>query len=179
MKDNDVNPTAGQGNPANPAFEAAQAMGNLWVEWATKMATAGMAFRAGSAPPDTARDMRDSGFEAMANSTDRFMRTPQFMEMMKQSLDASIAFRRQLNDLFTQAQHSVQGVAKRDVDGVTKAVRRVETRVLARIEELCDRLDAMSRRLDAMEGRDSNHEDNGSAAKAKLAETAAASRGES
>ena len=161
----------------NPAFEAAQQLGNLWAEWATKMATASLAFRAGSAPPDTARSMRDAGFEAMAHSTDQFMRTPQFMEMMKQSLDASIAFRKQLNELFTQAQHSVQSPAKSDVDGVTKAIRRVETRVLARIEELCDRLDAVSQRLDAIENGDSNHEDNG-AAKPKPA-ASALQRGES
>ena len=150
-------------NPVNGGFEAAQQMGNLWVEWATKMATASMAFRAGSAPPDTARDVRDAGFTAMSQAADRFMRTPQFLEMMKQSLDGSIAFRKQLNELLTQTHHSVQGVAKQDVEGVTKAIRRVETRVLARIEELCDRLDAVSRRLDALDGGDRNHQDNGNA----------------
>ena len=85
--------------------------------------------------------------------------------MMKQSVDASIGFRRQLNDMFTQARHSVQGVATQDVDGLTVAVRRLETRVLGRIEELCDRLDDLSTRLESIEkGGNSNHKDNGHAA---------------
>ena len=139
-------------NQTNGGFEAAQQMANLWMEYVTKMGTAGMAFRAGDAPTDASRSMRDAGFTAMEQTADRFMRTPQFLEMMKQSLDASIAFRKQLNDFFTEAQHSVQGVARRDMDGMTRAIRRMETRVLGRLEELCERIDRMSQRIDALEG---------------------------
>ena len=145
----------------NTGFEAAQQMGNLWMEYMTKMATAGMAVRPDAAPTDAARSVRDASFAGMAQQADKFMRTPEFLAMMKESLDASINFRKQLNDLFTQARHSVQGVATQDVDGLTVAVRRLETRVLGRIEELCDRLDAVSTRLEAIEHHTATHRDNG------------------
>ena len=144
-------------------YEAAAQMANLWMEMATKMATSGMAFAPGTAPTDAARSVRDASLTAMAQSADKFMRTPQFLEMMKQSLDASIGFKRQLNQLLTDAHHNAQGVAKQDVDGVARAVRRLETRVLGRIEELCDRLDAVSKRLDAIENGKSNPGGNGHA----------------
>jgi hypothetical protein len=147
----------------NSGFEAAQQMGNLWMEYFTKMATASMAVRPGDPPTDAARSIRDATFAAMGQQADKFMRTPEFLAMVKQSLDASIAFRKQLNDLFTQAHHSVQGVAIEDVNGLNASIRRLETRILGRIEDLCDRLDNVSTRLEALEKSSaaSNHKDNG------------------
>jgi hypothetical protein len=117
------------------------------------MASAGMALRppGEQTPPDVAQQMREATFTAMAQYTDKFMRSEQFLEMIKQSLDASIAFRKQLNEFLTQAHHGVQSVAKQDVDAMSLAVRHLETRVLGRIEELCSKLDEVSQRLDALE----------------------------
>jgi len=132
-------------------FEQAQRMGSLWMEFATRMATAGMAFRPDQPPGDAARDVRQASLSMLAEQTDKYMRSPEFLATVKQSLDASIGFRQQLNELLTQAHHSVQGVAIQDIDSVLKSVRHLEARVLDRIETVADKLVEVSRRLDALE----------------------------
>jgi hypothetical protein len=102
-------------------------------------------------PPEFAQCLRDTSLAAMGQQVDRYIRSPQFLAMMKQSLDAQIAFRKQLNQFFTDALHSVEGVARQDVDSLALSVRHVENRVLDRIEALCERLEEVSRRLDVLE----------------------------
>src|SRR5439155_882216 len=138
----------------NAGFEQAQQLASLWMEFAAKMATTpgALPFRPEQTPTEAARAARDAAFGTMGQQADKYMRSPQFLEQVKQTLDASIGFRKQINDFFTQAHHSVQGVARQDVDAVFRSIRHMETRVLDRIENLCDRLDEVSRRLDAIEG---------------------------
>ena len=136
----------------NPGFDQAQQWTNLWMDFATKVAGAGMAYRPDEKlPPEIAESMRSATFTAMAQAADKFLRSEQFLGMMKQSLDSSISFRKQLNDLLTQGHHSVQGVARQDMDAMAIAVRHLETRILSRMEELCERLDHMTERLDRLE----------------------------
>jgi hypothetical protein len=135
----------------NPQFEQAQQLGNLWMEMATKMMSAGISTDPETPPPEAARRLRDASLDVMGQQADKYMRTPQFLEMIKQSLDGQIAFRKQLNEFFTQAHHGVQGVAKQDVEDLLLSIRHMETRVLDRVEGLCDRLEQLSRRLEALE----------------------------
>jgi hypothetical protein len=136
----------------NGSFEQAQQLGALWLEMATKMMSAGISTDPQSAPPEATRRLRDLSLDALGQQTDKYMRSPQFLEMVKQSLDAQIAFRKRLNEFFTQAHHGVQGVAKQDVDDLFLSMRHMETRVLDRVEQLCARLEQISVRLEALEG---------------------------
>jgi len=136
----------------NATIEQAQQLTHMWMDFATNVASAAMASRPDQqTPPEVAGQVREATFAAMAQSADKFMRSDQFLAMMKQSLDASIAYRRRLNDFLTQAHHNVQGVAKQDVDAMGLAVRHLETRVLGRLEELCAGLDRINERLDRLE----------------------------
>jgi hypothetical protein len=135
----------------NAQFEQAQQLGSMWLEMWTKMIAAGSTMDPQQPPPDAARHLRNASLEVISQQTDAYMRSPQFLQMMKQSLDAQIAFRTQLNDFFTQAHHGVQGVAKQDVDELILSLRHMETRVLDRIEHACERLDRLARRLEAAE----------------------------
>ena len=135
----------------NRQFEQAQQLGALWLEMMTKMASAAMTTDPRSPPPDAARHVRDASLGALGQQADKYMRSPQFLSQMKQSLDAQIAFRKQLNEFWTGAHHSVQGVAQQDVQALALSVRQLERRVLDRIETLCDRLERLTERLDAVE----------------------------
>jgi hypothetical protein len=132
-------------------FDQAQEMTNLWLQTVTKMMSAGVMMDPTQAPPDSARRLRDISLTAMSEQLDKYMRSPQFLAMVKQSLDTQIAFRKQLNQFFTDALHSVQSVARQDADALSLSVRHMETRVLDRIETLCERLDQLRQRLDLLE----------------------------
>jgi hypothetical protein len=136
----------------NAPFEQAQQMTQVWMDFATNVASVGMAFRPDQqAPPEIAAQMREATFAAMAQAADKYMRSDQFLGMMKQSLDASIACRKRLNDLLTQAHHGLQGVAKQDLDAMSLAVQHLERRMLGRMEELCAGLDRINERLNRLE----------------------------
>ena len=145
----------------NGQFEQAQHLTSLWVELVAKMMAGGATIDPQQPPPDVARRLRDISLAAMGQQADKFLRSPQFLDWMKQTFDAQIAFRKQLNQFFTDAHHNVQSVAKQDVDALSLAVRQMETRVLDRVEALCDRLEQVSRRLDALESGEQRGDNNG------------------
>ena len=134
-------------------FEEAQKLTNVWAEFATKLAAAGLTMdpSAANSPPDAARNMRDATLSAMSQHAQQFMRSEQFLDMMKKSMDASINWQRQMNEFLTKAHHSTQSVAQSDVDDLHRSVRHLEQRTLDQIEQLASKLDQMSERLEVME----------------------------
>ena len=141
-------------------FEQAQQFTQLWTDLATRMLSAGLSYDPAAAPPETARRVRGAVFQALGESADQYMRSPQFLQMTKQSLDGAIALRKQWTEVFTQCLHAGEAVARRDVDDVMRSLRQVESRVVDRLEDVCgqldeagEKLDALGRRLDALNGR--------------------------
>jgi hypothetical protein len=135
----------------NPAIDQMQQLTTVWLDFAARMTAAGLSFQPEQSPPDAARHVRDVALEALSREADKYMRSPQFLQAIKQTLDASIAARRQLNDFLARAHHSVQGVAKQDLDVLSLSVRHMETRVLDRLEQLMERVEEFNRRLEALE----------------------------
>jgi hypothetical protein len=142
------------GNPREPgdaSFPGMDAFAKMWSDFAAKMAAAGVAFTPGAAPPDASRQVRAAMFKAMGEACDEFMRSPQFQEMMKQSLNNSIQFRKQLNDFLGRMQHEFQGTSRQDVDSLMQVMEHVERRVTDSFERLSERLDELNERLERVE----------------------------
>jgi len=135
----------------NPGFDQMQQLSTMWLDFAARMTAAGLSFQPEQSPPDAARHVRDVALDALSRETDKYMRSPQFLQAIKQTLDASIAARKQMNDFLARAHHSVQGVAMQDLDALSLSVRHMETRVLDRLEQLMDRVDQLDRRLETLE----------------------------
>src|SRR5215469_11010948 len=111
---------------------------------ATKMAAAGLAASPDTPPPDAARQMRSALFQAMSQQADQFMRSPQFLEFIKLSLDSSIQSREQLNEFYTRMHHEIQGVARQDIDHILSGIHQSETRIMDRLEEITRRLEDLN-----------------------------------
>ena len=90
----------------------------------------------GAAPPEMLRQMRSGIFQALAQSWNEYLRSPQFGAAMKQWMDGAISYRKMTNDLFTRARHETQDVAREDIDNVLLAMRHLEKRLLDRMEGL-------------------------------------------
>lgn len=136
----------------NPVFEQAQRFTEMWTDFATKMATTGLSVEPDAPPPDATRQVRGAIFRAMSEWADQFLRSPEFLQMVKQGFDRSMDFRQQMNDMLTTVQHNFQGVARQDVDNLLMAVHHLETRLLDRVEQLSSRLDEIEKRLPARGG---------------------------
>lgn len=123
----------------------------LWTEMATRMAVAGLSATPGAPPPEAARQVRSAMFNAMSRFTDQFMRTPEFLELTKQTINGAIQLREQFNEMLTKLHHDFQGVALQDVECLLAGMHQLESRVVDRLEVVTQRLDEISKRLDALE----------------------------
>ena len=143
-------------------FEEAQKLTNVWAEFASKLTSAGLTIdpAAGNSPPDMARHMRDATLSAIGQYAQQVMRSEQFLDMMKKSMEASINWQRQMNEFLTKAHHSSQSVAQSDVDDLHRSVRHLEQRTLDQIEQIGCKLDQIAQRLEAIEKK-SVKDDNG------------------
>jgi len=141
-------------------FEEAQRLTTIWMEMAGKMTgeMAGIAAPADEAavksPPDMAKAARDVMLSALSQYTQSYMRSPQFLEMMKQSMDASIKWQTQMNDWLTRTHHSMESVARCDVEELHKAMRHLEQRTLDQMERIVGKLDEISKRLETLESHE-------------------------
>ena len=101
------NGTSGQG-PTDPFTKA-------WTDLFAKMTTpAGQAQspQQPAWPDETVKQMQRTMFEAMAKQADEYLRSPQFLTMMKQMMDQSIAFKQQIDRFITEAYRGVQAPAQ-------------------------------------------------------------------
>jgi hypothetical protein len=137
-------------NGSDRSNDFSNAFTKMWSEFASKMATAGVSFNPQSPPPEAARQIRDAMFDAMSKYCEEFMRSPQFLESMKDSMDASMAFRQQLNTFLTRAHHEMQGVAQEDMEGLYQAMDDLERRIDSRFQSLEGRIVELIEKVDRL-----------------------------
>lgn len=93
--------------------------------------------------------MRNQWLGSLSESLDQFMRTPAFLDVLKQTLKRMVDLKL-LQDQMAQAAVQQTGTAQAaDVAGVHERVRGVEQALLARLDSLDDRLRAIEARLPA------------------------------
>jgi hypothetical protein len=121
-----------------------EAFQKVWADTFNKMLQVGMTFSPESTPPEYLKQMRASIFQAMAQSWEEFLRSPQFLDGMKQWMESAIAFRKLNTDTMTRLHEEMRTPSSDDIDAVLVAMRHMEQRMLDRIEELAARLDKAS-----------------------------------
>ena len=122
------------------AAEEAAAFQKIWTETMSKMMQAAVTFSPNSPPPEIMRQIRGGIFQALAQSWDEFMRSPQFLESMRQWMENAIAFRRLNNDFMGRVRNEFQAPSRGDIDSMMLAVRHMEKRLLDRIDDLAAQL---------------------------------------
>lgn len=133
------------------SFDQAGAFTKLWTDSLAKILQAATSFSPDAVPPEMLRQIRTGMFQALASSWDEFMRSPQFLEGMKQMMDQATAFRTLTSDFLTKARHEMQGTAREDVDSLMLALRHMENRILDKVTELAGRVETLQQWLDAAE----------------------------
>jgi len=123
--------------------EQAAAFQKMWTESMSKLMQTAFTVSPNSPPPELLKQIRCGIFEALAKSWDEFMRSPQFLESMKQWMENAIAFRKMSNDFLGKVRNEMQAPSREDMDSILLAVRHMETRVLGRVEELSAQVHAL------------------------------------
>ena len=132
-------------------FEQAAAFQKIWLESLSKLTQSAFSATPESVPAEVLKQMRTGLFEALAKSWEEFMRSPQFLDAVKQMMDNAMAFRKLTSKMLTQAHHEMQGTARADIDAILAALRHVESRVLDRMDELGAQLEQLRGRVKAVE----------------------------
>lgn len=121
---------------------AVDAFSQFWGDFMSRMGVPlpnnGSTTPAGNTPAfnETAKHMQRIFFDAMAKYCDEYMRSEQFLNMMKQTMDRSLAMKQQIDQFLSQAQRGMQAPVKGDVDDMASLMRSFEERVLTRLERL-------------------------------------------
>src|SRR5690606_21926483 len=107
--------------------EKAAAFQKIWAESLSKTAEAAWtSFSSGnSPPPEVLRQMRSGLFEALAQSWEQFMRSPEFLEVMRQWMEQAVSFRKVTNDLVARARKETQAPSMEDIENLMLAVRHM------------------------------------------------------
>lgn len=122
---------------------AADSFTRMWSDMMSKMSSAGIGQAFGVSKEETAKQIQQAFFDAWAKACDEYMHSEQFLDLMKRSMDGAIAFREQLNKFLSTALQDGAMPTRDDTDSILHAVRTLEERVLDRLEELSQRVEAL------------------------------------
>jgi len=132
----------------NDRTAAADPFTGMWTDFFAKMGAPTDAARGFTPPPGASNEMLKQMqrvfLDAMAKYCDDFMRSEQFLSMMKQTMERSLAFKQQLDQFLANLQKGVQAPARADIDDLAGTLLKIEERVL-------DRLDALETKVAAVE----------------------------
>lgn len=117
----------------------------FWTDMMTAAPATSAAAAFAPSQEESLKQMRRAFLGAWAKSCDEFMHSERFLEMMKRSMDSSLAFREQMNTFLSGALQDSAFPSRDDTDSILQAVRTLDERVVGRIEEL-------SRRVETLEG---------------------------
>jgi hypothetical protein len=134
-----------ENNNFEKTAEQAAAFQKIWLESASKMIQAGFAMGPNSAPPEVLRQLRSGIFQALAETWEEFMRSPQFLEGMKQWMETAVAFRKMTGEFLAKARNEMQAPSRDDIDTIMLNIRHIEKRLLDRIEELSEQVRELKR----------------------------------
>lgn len=137
----------------NKCFDQVAAFQKLWTDSFANMASVWSQFSPASPPSDEMRKMRGGMLKVLAETWDEYMRTPQFMEMMKGSLNGALDLKRMARDGMNRVHEQFETPSKEDIDGVLLAIRHVERRLLDRLEGLDDRVANLDEKIDKVDQR--------------------------
>lgn len=122
--------------------EQAAAFQKMWVESMSKVMQAAFTVSPNSPPPEVMRQIRSGIFSALAESWDKFMRSPEFLEGMRQWMEQAVAFRKTTSDFMARVRNEIQSPSRDDIDTVMLTVRHMEKRLLDRMESLAAQINA-------------------------------------
>jgi hypothetical protein len=134
-------------NEFDKTAEQAAAFQKIWMESMSKLMQTAFTFTPNSPPPEVLRQIRGGIFQALAQSWEEFMRSPQFLEGMKQWMESAINFRKMTNDFMAKVRNEMQAPSRDDIDTIMLSVRHMEKRLLDRVDELSEQVAQLNQRV--------------------------------
>jgi uncharacterized protein (DUF2267 family) len=129
----------------NQAAQEVASFQKALLEGISKSFQAAFNLKPDSAPPEVLRQIRAGMFQALTDSWDQFMRSPQFLQSMRQWTENAATLRTMTDDFLARMRNEAQAPSRSDIDTVMLTVRHMEKRLL-------DRLDGLSMQMENLQG---------------------------
>jgi hypothetical protein len=126
------------------ASEQAAAFQKMWVDSMTRLMQTAFSSSPTPPPPEILGQIRAGMFQALAHSWEEFMRSPQFLDGMKQWMENAINFRKLTNDFMAKVRNEIQAPSRDDIDTIMLTVRHMEKRLLDRVDQLAQQVGALN-----------------------------------
>lgn len=126
------------GMPGMPGMDA---WNSFWSDFLTKSMQSGVSPM--TPPAEFAERMRKSFFEAMSKYFEEYLRSEAFLNSMKQSMDHALAWQQAMNQYMQKSLSSAQAPTRADADHVVLLIRGMEDRVMARLDDLTERVERL------------------------------------
>jgi hypothetical protein len=123
---------------------------SAWFDMLSKLTESMPPLGLNGLPPEIAQQARAAQLKWWSEYCDRVMRSPGFLEAMKDSMAATSRSRKQANDFLGEMQHALQGATREDIDHLSRSLRRYEKQVGAALRDIRRRLADLSRRVAAL-----------------------------
>lgn len=131
-------------SPFGKAAEEAAAFQKMYLESISKAFEAAFKLKPEAAPPELLKQIRAGIVQALADSWDEFLRSPQFLEGMRQWMENAITFRKMTNEFMGRVRNEAQAPSRNDIDTVMLAVSHLEKRLLDRLEEMAAQIEKLN-----------------------------------
>ena len=119
----------------------------FWAEYVQRASdTARQMFQSATGADADPRTWQRRWLEAVGQSVDAYLRSPAFLDAMKQNMDMMIKAKLQADDFTKEFARNANLPTASDVTGIFERRRSVEDAILARLAQ-------MDRRLEAIEAR--------------------------
>lgn len=129
------------------SFDKAAAFQNMWMDSMAGMARVWSQYSPENPPPEELKRMRQGMLNVISRSWEEFMRTPQFMEMMKESLNNAMTWQGFAKDGANRIHDTFQTSSKSDVEGILLSLRHVEKRLLDELETTQEQVEALGAKV--------------------------------
>jgi hypothetical protein len=126
--------------------EQGAAFQKIWLESMSKLMQAAFTFSPDSTPPEVLRGIRNGILQALGESWNEFLRSPQFQENMKQWMENAVAFRQMTSDFMGKVRKEMQAPSRDDIEAILQNMRHLETRIMDRLETVAKQVEELNRR---------------------------------
>ncbi len=126
------------------------AFAKLWSDSCSRLMQTAMSYSPESTPPDLLRQIRTGFLQALSQSWDEFLRSPQFLAGMKQMMDQAVSFQKHSADVLTKARHATEGVAHEDVESLRASLIQMEHRLSEHMDALSEHSSQLAESLEKL-----------------------------
>ena len=125
----------------NPAAPMAEAFSQFWSDFMGRAGAAGFAPQPPGSP-DAMKQMQRVFLDALAKYADDYMRSPAFLEQLKQTMDNAMAMKQQIDGFLASSLKAMHMPSREDTGYTIEMLHGLERRLGARLDAIEQRLAA-------------------------------------